>query len=335
MFRIFSFVLFVVCGCASKTVTIKGSVEMPVVGLGVGSYGQLTPPFFGEYWNDTVAAAAVAQFLRLGGRRIDTSLKWYHDLPGVKTGIEMSGVPREQVFITSKVDDPFGYNETIASIKQILSVLNTSYVDLVLMHWPAPMAWDFTTTSLDTTMVYSQKCGTPAQCRVSTVSALNDAVKMGLIRAAGVANFELRHLQDLIDANVDLPSVNQLEFHPYWHEDRMVQTMQAMGISIQSYSPLGAPDYMAVVPNKWSVLPLQLPHVLDIAQEVNKSPAQVLIRWQLQKNITVNPRTLNPQHMRENLDVFDFSLTQQQMEEIDATIPPRRAKVCPDPFLLA
>lgn len=247
----------------------------------------------------------------------------YHDLPGVREGIVESGVPREQVFITCKVDDPFGYDETMSNIKQILQVLNTTYVDMVLMHWPAPMAWDFTTTTFNTTAVYTQSCGTPAQCRVSTVRALNDAVKAGLIRLAGVANFELRHLQDLIDAGVDLPAVNQIEYHPYWHEDDLVEKLFEMGISVQSYSPLGAPDYMAVVPNKWSVLPLDLPHVREIASEVNKTAAQVLIRWQLQKGLTVNPRTLNPAHMAENLNTFDFVLSQEQMLRIDQTVPPR------------
>jgi diketogulonate reductase-like aldo/keto reductase len=253
----------------------------------------------------------------------------YHDLPGVREGIVESGVPREQVFITCKVDDPFGYDETMSNIKQILQVLNTTYVDMVLMHWPAPMAWDFTTTTFNTTAVYTQSCGTPAQCRVSTVRALNDAVKAGLIRLAGVANFELRHLQDLIDAGVDLPAVNQIEYHPYWHEDDLVEKLFEMGISVQSYSPLGAPDYMAVVPNKWSVLPLDLPHVREIASEVNKTAAQVLIRWQLQKGLTVNPRTLNPAHMAENLNTFDFVLSQEQMLRIDQTVPPRwLCKVC-------
>jgi diketogulonate reductase-like aldo/keto reductase len=217
----------------------------------------------------------------------------------------------------------------MSNIKQILQVLNTTYVDMVLMHWPAPMAWDFTTTTFNTTAVYTQSCGTPAQCRVSTVRALNDAVKAGLIRLAGVANFELRHLQDLIDAGVDLPAVNQIEYHPYWHEDDLVEKLFEMGISVQSYSPLGAPDYMAVVPNKWSVLPLDLPHVREIASEVNKTAAQVLIRWQLQKGLTVNPRTLNPAHMAENLNTFDFVLSQEQMLRIDQTVPPRwLCKVC-------
>ena len=307
---------------------------MPWIGLGVGSYNVGTGGY-GEHWNDTVCAQAVALFLGAGGRRIDTSLKWYNDLDGVREGIAASGVPRSEVFITSKVDEPFGYESTLSNVKQILSVLNSSYVDLVLMHWPAPMDWDFTTTAFDTTKVYSQSCGSPSKCRVDTLRALNDAVTQGLVRAAGVANFEMRHLKDLTDAGLPLPQVNQLEFHPYWHEDGYVQQLQQMNITVQSYSPFGAPDYMSQLPSKWSNVPLSEAAVQSVAQQVQRTPAQVLLRWQIQKGITVNPRSQDLSHMKENLNVFDFTLTAAQSALIDSITPPMRPKVCPDPFLLA
>jgi diketogulonate reductase-like aldo/keto reductase len=151
------------CALAASSTSVPlplaPGVEMPIVGLGTGSYGQLAADgstTYGEYWNDTVAERAVAAFIAAGGRRLDCSLKWYHDLAGVGRGMAASGLPREQLFVTSKVDDPFGYSEALASVRASLAMLNTSYVDLVLMHWPAPMAWDFETTAFDTRLVYNQ-----------------------------------------------------------------------------------------------------------------------------------------------------------------------------------
>ena len=111
--------------------------------------------------------------------------------------------------------------------------------------------------------------------------------------------------------------------------------MQRLGVVVNSYSPLGAPDYMAEVPNKWPALPLSEPAVQAAAAATGRSAAQVVLRWQLQKGLVVNPRTLDPRHMAENLAVFDFDLSPAQMAAIDAIRPPLRAKVCPDPFLLA
>ncbi len=336
-------VALAVCGAVSRSVPsvplpLGNNIEMPVVGLGVGSYGQLLPNGtwgYGEYWNDTVCAASVALFLKQGGRRIDTSLAWYHDLAGVRMGLQQSGVARGEVFITAKVDGPFGAAAALEQISKTLSILNASYVDLVLMHWPAPMAWDFRTASLDTTAVYTQPCGTPQQCRVDTMRGLHAAVAKGLARAAGVANYEWRHLQDLVQAGVALPAVNQIEFHPYWHQDDLVVKMQGLGIVVNSYSPLGAPDYMAALPDKWPSLPLDEPAVLAVAAAVKRTAAQVALKWQLQKGLVANPRTLQRKHMVENLSLFDFVLSSDQVASIDAIRPPLRNKVCPDPFLLA
>lgn len=330
------------------TVTLQNAaqsgVEMPAVGLGVGTYRVLYPngtwgPGFGEKWDDATAQVAVSSWLKLGGRRIDTSLRWYHDDGGVGAALQdaLPSIPRSQIFITGKVDEPFGRNESLDSIRRQIALLQTSYLDLVLMHWPAPMAWDFETTAFDTTNVYTQTCGSPSQCRVACYQGMLDAMNQGLVRAVGVANFEKRHLQDLIDAGLPLPAVNQIEFHPFWHQDDWVKEMQSLNITVNSYSPYGAPDYMSALPWKWPTLPLDDASIVSIAQSLGVTPAQVVGRWHHQKGIVLNPRSLNATHMLENLSIFQdgFSLTADQMRTIDNTPRPLRNKVCPDPALLA
>ncbi len=373
----------------SVPLPLAPGVEMPVVGLGTGSYGQLAADgstSFGEYWNDTVAAQAVAAFLKQGGRRLDCSLKWYHDLAGVREGMARAGLPREQLFITSKVDDPFGFEEALASVRQSLAVLNTSYLDLVLMHWPAPMAWDFETTSFDTTLVYNQSEGAMLSlgsfssllCRLrdpravprgdgaraagggaagpgprgrsgqlrgaahagpagrGTAAARRQPDGVPPLLAPGRQTFD-KHLGVLLLTRLCQVGKRCLSncFSRFFAQDEWVARQQRLGVVVNSYSPLGAPDYMAAVPGKWPSLPLAEPAVQAAAAATGRSAAQVALRWQLQKGLVVNPRTVDPRHMAENLALFDFELTPAQMAAIDQVRPPLRPKVCPDPFLLA
>eukprot|EP01116_Phalansterium_solitarium_P010973 TRINITY_DN2657_c0_g1_i2.p1 TRINITY_DN2657_c0_g1~~TRINITY_DN2657_c0_g1_i2.p1 ORF type:complete len:181 (+),score=43.69 TRINITY_DN2657_c0_g1_i2:54-545(+) len=142
---------FVAAVCASvpsvplHNAAVPGTM-MPVIGLGVGAYG-LQGGGNGEYWDDDVAEAAVGKWLALGGRRLDTSLKYYNDIVGVGRALSATTVPRSEIFVTSKVDDPFGYDTTMQHFATILQSLNTSYVDLLLIHWPGPIAYNFTAGS--------------------------------------------------------------------------------------------------------------------------------------------------------------------------------------------
>jgi len=329
----------VVSVAAVPTVTLRNAaqpgVEMPTLGLGTGAYGN-TNGTFGEYWDDITAFYAASKWLELGGRRLDTSLKYYNDLAGVGWAVGNSSVNRSDIFITSKVDDPYGYNTTIEHIDAVLATLNVDYVDLLLMHWPGPTFFlNHSGPPID------QWCSDNGPlCRQQTWAALEVAFKAGKARAIGVANFEQRHLEDIMAVPGSLlPALNQIEFHPYWHEDALVAYCHSLNITTNSYAPLGAPDFMGWNIAKWPVPIMSQPAIIQIAASYKVTPAQVLLQYSLQNGMIANPRTRNPAHMLENLAVVDpataFTLSAADLAMIAAMPAPQppNNKVCPDPNL--
>jgi diketogulonate reductase-like aldo/keto reductase len=302
----------------------KNGVRMPVVGIGTAGYG---PP--GEIWNDSIADKAVTEFLKLGGRRIDTSLD-YSDQKGIGQAIKASGVSREDIFITSKVGGgPPGYNAAMDQIDLTLQQLDSSYVDLLLIHWPGPINSSDAECNNGSTEAEKGR-----SCRQATWRALEKIFQEGKAMAIGVSNFEQNHLQDIIDMNGTLPAVDQVEFQPYWHEFDLVHFCQGRNITFNGYAPLGTPDW-APITHDWPGhnTTMQQPTIVKIAQEHDKTPAQVILRWQWQLGIVLNPRSENPEHMKENLDIFDFSLSDAEMQQMTQIPAPDHPKVTPDPHM--
>jgi len=297
---------------------------MPVVGLGTGGYGSPNGTG-GEHWNDSVAQQATLDWLSVGGRRIDTSLS-YGDQTGIGNAIKMSGIPRDQIFVTSKVDDPYGYDTTLEHFTGVLQTLQMDYVDLLLIHWPGIPGQN----------ISGPNCTSDRDCRQQTWKALEVIFNKGQAKAIGVSNFEENHLQDIFDLKSLIPSVNQVEFHPYWAEISLMQFCQLRNITYNGYAPLGAPDHMAFEKDKWPIPILSQPAVINIAKAHNKTPAQVLLRWEVQQGLVVNPRTMNKAHMVENLNIFDFFLSFDEMAEIQNVPRPALGdnKVCPNPQLI-
>ncbi|XP_065180627.1 glyoxal reductase-like [Sycon ciliatum] len=297
-------------------------LRMPVIGLGTWAYG-----FPGEKWNDTIGGITAGQFIKLGGRRIDGALG-YGDQAGVGKGILASGIERSELFVTSKIPC-YGYNETLKNVDEALSTLNMSYVDLLLIHWPYSKSKVFTTDP----NCKPDTAASAKTCRQSVWRALEAVFRSGRARAIGVSNFEQNHLQDILDmADALVPAVNQVEFHPYWHEDDLVAFCQKRNITYNSYSPLSCPDW-APKTHFWSKKHGALDEdvVMQAAKAHGKTPAQVVIRWAWQQGVVVNPRTYSTQHMAENLAVFDFELSAAEMAAISSIKPPKLNKVCPDP----
>ena len=286
----------------------KDGLMMPVAGIGTWGYG-----WPGETWNDDIAEKAIGQWLVLGGRRVDGS-KGYGDQVGVGKAIKASGLPREEIFITSKVT-PADYNSTLQQMNDILSDLQMDYVDLLLIHWPGSVHSPNTTNK---------------DIRQSCWKALEYLYNNSKAHAIGVSNFEVNHIQDIVDLKGLLPAVNQVEYHPFWHEDDLVDYCKKMNITFNSYAPLGTPDW-APSTHGWDHSVLKDPTVVSIAQAHQCTPAQVVQQWEWKQGIVVNPRTMNETHMKENLNFFNVQLTADDMKAISSIKPPRNPKVCPDP----
>jgi len=327
----FFFVVLALCeptGVLLKNAAVPGLI-MPAVGLGTGGYGTLGN-VGGEYWYDAVAQKAVVSWIAAGGIRIDNSND-YNTMNGVGAGIAQSGKPRESLFITSKVGFrlPLGYNETIQQTNDILTALRTNYVDLLLIHWPgAP-----TPTGINWPCYQNAKSF--KNCRQETWRALEDVFRAGKARAIGVSNFEVKHLEDIFELNSLIPSVNQNEYHPYFHEDALVLYCKDRNIVYNGYSSVGCPDFMSSPPTAWKVQVIQQPIIEQIAQKYNKTAAQVVLRWSWQQGLVVNARSWSPVHHMENLNNFDFTLTMDEISNIGAVPKPQNPKVCLNPSVIA
>eukprot|EP01006_Ploeotia_vitrea_P024036 TRINITY_DN56748_c0_g1_i1.p2 TRINITY_DN56748_c0_g1~~TRINITY_DN56748_c0_g1_i1.p2 ORF type:complete len:344 (+),score=54.55 TRINITY_DN56748_c0_g1_i1:137-1033(+) len=297
---------------------------MPIVGLGTGWYSKVTAEDIEKYTTEWLAA---------GGRRIDGADD-YGGQAGIGMALKKSTIPRSDIFITSKVGPvfPLGYNTTIQQFEQmIVKQLQTDYVDLLLIHWPGARPHSGTPQPPP-----DCKKGESSwkKCRQETWKALEHLYNTGKARAIGVSNFETNHLMDIYELKSLLPAVNQIETNVYWHEQEIDRWCQARNITLNGYAPLGTPDYMK---GKWHPITLNNPVVDRLAKKYNKVPAQIMLRWQIQQGIVVNPRSSNPTHMKENLDVFSWTISDEDMwalQTIGAPAPPQPPKVCPDPHTI-
>ena len=229
------------------------------------------------------AEAAVGQALEAGYRLIDTA-KIYGNELGVGKALATCHVPRADLFITTKVwNADQGYENTLQAFDESLERLGLDYVDLYLIHWPTP---EFDTY-------------------VDTYKALEKFYKEGRAKAIGVCNFDIEHLQRIMDECEVMPTVNQVECHPYLQQTELKNFCNEHGILLEAYSPLM---------NGTQVL--EDPVIQEIANQYGKTPAQVILRWHLQSDVAVIPKTVTPSRMTENLNVFDFELSSDDLEKI-------------------
>ncbi|NMD61109.1 aldo/keto reductase [Rhodococcus sp. ACPA4] len=246
-----------------------------------------------EQTEDVTATA-----LDLGYRHIDTA-SIYGNEAGVGRAIAGSDIPRQELFVTTKLwNDDQGRDRTLAAFDTSLSKLGLDYVDLYLIHWPAPGK------------------GLIAQ----TWAAFEEILASGRTRAIGVSNFLPEHLDLLAERSSITPAVNQIELHPRLAQHTSRKDAQDRGIEIEAWSPLGQGTI------------LDDPTIVDIAAALGKSPAQVILRWHIEQGHTVLSKTVTPQRMRDNADIFDFALSADQSAAIDALNTDTR--VGPDPLEL-
>ncbi len=263
--------------------TLNNGVTLPTIGLGVYQ----SPP------DETSAAVATA--LEVGYRHVDTAAAYGNERQ-VGEGIRRSGVDRDEVFLETKIwVSDYGYEQTLHAFEKATRKLGFDTVDLLILHQPAPDRFDDT---------------------VGAYRALEKLLADGAVCAIGVSNFMRHHLDDLLPRTEIVPAVNQIELHPYFAQPDVQAADAEHGILTQAWSPIGGITfYPGWGEHRRNVL--EDPTVAGIAGEHGKSPAQVLLRWQLQHGRSAIPKSTNPTRIAENFDVFDFVLTDEQVAALD------------------
>ncbi|WP_030694857.1 aldo/keto reductase [Streptomyces albidoflavus] len=265
-------------------IILNNGVQMPQLGFGV--------------WQvpDDEAFTAVGAALDAGYRSIDTAAA-YGNEEGTGKAIARSGIPREELFVTTKLwNSDHGYDAALRAFDSSLEKLGLDHVDLYLIHWPLP--------AKDTA--------------VDTYKALEKIYSEGRARAIGVSNFLPEHLERLIDATSVIPAVNQIELHPHLQQRAAREYHDEQGITTEAWSPLGQGKGL-----------LEVPAVVAIARKHNVTPAQVVLRWHVQLGNLAIPKSVTPSRIVENIDVFSFELDEEDMAAIRALNEDRR--LGPDP----
>jgi diketogulonate reductase-like aldo/keto reductase len=249
--------------------------------------GNTMPGFGFGVWNladGPEVFEAVTAALRSGYRLIDTA-RIYGNEKGVGEAIRQSGVPREEIFLTTKVwNSDQGYDSTLEAFDNSLDRLSLDYIDLYLIHWPATGR------------------------RHESWKALEEIKRSGRAKSIGVSNYLVGHLKELLERSDTVPAVNQIEFHPfvYLEQKPVLEFCAQHGIAVEAYSPLARGRRM------------DDRSLEEIAQKTNKSLAQVMLRWAIQHGTIPIPKSAHTERIKENIDIFDFELTGSDMEVINA-----------------
>lgn len=272
---------------AVPTVALNDGNTIPQLGFGVF----LVPP------KDT--ARAVGRALETGYRHIDTA-EMYKNERQVGEAIRASGIPRHELFVTSKLNNGFHRpDDARRAFDDSLDALGFDYLDLFLIHWPLPTLYDGDF--------------------VSTWKALEAFAREGRARSIGVSNFQIPHLERLAEASETVPAVNQIEAHPYFPNDDVRRYGREHGIVTEAWSPIARGRV------------LDDPAVVELAERLGRTPAQVVLRWHLQRGDVIFPKTVTPSRMEENFRLFDFELAPSDMERLAALDRGPGGRIGPDP----
>ncbi|GAB2453491.1 aldo/keto reductase [Streptosporangium sandarakinum] len=269
-------------------ITLNDKTQIPQ--LGFGTY--LIPP--------EQTADIVGQALQVGYRHVDTA-QMYGNEEGVGRAIAASGIPREELYVTSKLaNDKHRPDDVRRSFDETMARLGLERLDLFLMHWPLPTLYDGD--------------------YVSTWKAITDLVADGRLRTAGVSNFQPDHLDRIIAETGVVPAVNQIEAHPYFANGTAREASHRHGVAVEAWSPLGQGGAV-----------LEDEKITEIAAAHGRTTSQVILRWHIQRGDVIFPKTTRRERMTENFALFDFSLTPQEVDAISSLDKGERGRVGPNP----
>lgn len=251
-------------------IELNNGVKMPIFGFGT---------FRSKSGKETYNS--VSHALNIGYRLIDTATR-YGNEKDVGKAINDSGIPRDEIFVTTKLwNSDHGYNTALKAFDTSLKKLNLSYIDLYLIHWPVK------------------------GLRTDSWRALKELLKREQCRAIGVSNYTINHIKEIIENDAVIPAVNQVEFSPYTHQKELLDFLNSKNIKLEAYSPLT------------KGFKLKDPKLIEIGSKYSKTSAQILLRWALQKNIIVIVKSSHPYRIEENADVFNFQISSDDMLILD------------------
>jgi diketogulonate reductase-like aldo/keto reductase len=271
---------------------LNNGAKMPMLGLGLYQ----VPP--GKFAEQTVKCA-----LETGYRLIDTA-RYYENEGDVGRAISRSGVQRKEIFVTTKLwNDDHGFHAALRAFDRSIAELGLEYVDLYLIHWPVKnfgvLGWGPVAKGLDRVGLKLQTL------RLKTWNAMEHILASGRCRAIGVSNYTVAHLKQLLSVCRVVPAVNQVEFTPFCFQRELLEYCVNQGIQLQAYSPLARGQR------------LHHPTLITLARKHGRSVTQVLLRWALQHGVAVIPKASQPEHIRQNCEIFDFVLPAEDMTLLD------------------
>lgn len=268
------------------SLTLHNGHQIPQVGLGVFQV------------DDDVCERVVSDALEVGYRHIDTAMI-YRNEAAVGRAIASSGIPRDELFVTTKLwNSDQGTDTARAAFDTSLELLGLDYVDLYLIHWPAPQRDTY----------------------VESWAVLEQVHHEGLAHSIGVSNFQPEHLQRVLDSGSIVPVINQVELHPAFQQRTVRAFQEPLGIVTQAWGPLGQGKYEVA----------ELPGLAEIASRHGRSLQQIILRWHLQEGVVVFPKTVRKERLIENLSVFDFELSAEEMAQMAAMDADNRVGIHPD-----
>lgn len=256
---------------------LSNGVEIPCIGFGTW-----------QVHSGEEAVSSILRALQAGYRHIDTA-QLYGNEESVGTAVKESGIPRKNIFITTKLaNKEHGYDKTMAAFEKSLKKLGTNYLDLFLIHWPVPAAFH----------------DNWQEANAGSWKAFEELYSAGRVRSIGISNFHPHHIKALMETALITPMVNQIRLCPGDTQDEVVNYCRSMGIQLEAYSPLGVGKIFEV------------PEMQALAKKYGKSIAQICIRWSLQRGYLPLPKSVTPERIKENADVFDFELEDDAVQLI-------------------